>query len=206
MSYCERASPGEALVCFACAHTQFYFTVSRAKRLNASSRSYGHTLPAQGKETSSESGKSLSVTALQRRLSCTSSCVFITTAVCVTYANMRTNVHDHSCVFLAFYSSSNSKTAAVCDRRPVKDSCWVACCSGKTSIPAILDPGQEHTWLACASRWLLRVCLGYESHVLLLVYGRCNNLVILILVLRIVLLLQCSCILICFYNSKVFVW
>jgi len=93
------------------------------KQSNASSRSHGHTLPAQGKETSSESGKSLSVTALQRRLSCTSSCVFITTAVCTTHANMCTNVHDHSCVFLACYSSSNSKTAAFGDRRPVKDSC-----------------------------------------------------------------------------------
>ena len=67
----------------------------RAKRFKYSSRSNGHTLPAQGKETSSESGKSLSVTALQRRLSCTSSCVFITTAVCITHANMHTNVYYH---------------------------------------------------------------------------------------------------------------
>jgi|688.fasta_scaffold34136_7 hypothetical protein len=35
----------------------------------------------------------------------------------------RTNLLPHGSVFLAFYSSSNSKIAAFGDRRPVKDSC-----------------------------------------------------------------------------------
>jgi len=34
-----------------------------------------------------------------------------------------TDLLPHGSVFLAFYSSSNSKTAAISDRRPVKDSC-----------------------------------------------------------------------------------
>jgi hypothetical protein len=31
------------------------------------------------------------------------------------------NLQDHSCVFLAFYSSSNNQIAAIGDRGPVKD-------------------------------------------------------------------------------------
>jgi len=33
-----------------------------------------------------------------------------------------TNLLPHGSVFLAFYSSSNNQTAAISDRRPVKDS------------------------------------------------------------------------------------
>ena len=93
----------------------------KSEAIKYSSRSYGHTLPAQGKETSSESGKSLSVNTLQRRLSGTSSVVFITTAITHTYANMLYNLLPHGSVFLAFYSSSNNQTAAISDRGPVKD-------------------------------------------------------------------------------------
>ena len=159
-----------------------------------------------GQRTSSESGKSLSVTALQRRLSCTSSCVFITTAVCTTYANMRTNVHDYSCVFLAFYSSSNSKTAAFGDRRPVKDSCWVLAAAARLpSLRSVIQVKSTRDWPVQAVD-CFKFGLWYESHVLLLVYGRCNNLVILILALQTVRGLQHNCILPCFCNSKVFVW
>ena len=55
-------------------------------------------------------------------------------------------------------------------------------------------------------RVVIKFCLWCVSHAHVLVYGRCNNLLIPILVLQIVLLPQCMNIQTCFCNSKVFLW
>ena len=71
--------------------SDIFFLFLRAKRLKYSSRFNGHTLPAQGKETSSEFGKSLSVTTITEAVVRYLELRLITTAGQYTYANTYTD-------------------------------------------------------------------------------------------------------------------
>ena len=61
------------------------------------------------------------------------------------------NLLPHGSVFLAFNSSSNNQTAAISDRRPVKDSDWVL--AGAASLPSLRSEIQvkgTRYWLVLA--------------------------------------------------------
>ena len=151
--------------------------------------------------------QSLSVTSITEAVVRYLEMRLITTAGLYLYANIHTNRVASLLRLFAFGNSIQTiKPQAVRDRRPVKDSDWVLTCSGEASVPC--DPEDQvssvrHTTLTCASLNCL-ICLWCDYHEHALECARCSSLMILILCGWIVLLLQCNCIRLCFYNSIVF--
>ena len=95
-----------------------YFFLS-AKREAISSRLSGHSLPRAGKAAHHLSSTVTDINALQRRLSGTSSAVFITTAACLMYIST-TNKRVASLLrlFSLYESCSNNQMAAICHLHP----------------------------------------------------------------------------------------
>ena len=176
------------MICwFVNTHQHFFL-----KQLDVSSRFNGHSLPRAGKKVNCFIwvSQSLSVRALQRRLSGTSSSV-LTTAAYITYANtLYKRVVSLLRLFSLIESCSNNQTAALAVIIHTGSDWVLAVAASLTSLYSF-QSGIVHTKLACVSCYYL-ICLICVSHGHGLEYVRYSIRRILILCGRIVRGPQCK--------------